>query len=112
MRLIDADALKKSMFSYYDCVNEHSGKHNYSGDTLMDYEVADLIEDCIDNATTIEAEPVKCGRWERQEDDECYWYECSECHNPPAQRFKRDYFSDYCPNCGSKMDEEATHASD
>ena len=58
MRLIDADALRKSMFSYYPCVNEHSVKHNYSGDTLMDYEVADLIDDCIDNATTIDAVPV------------------------------------------------------
>ena len=58
MRLIDADALKKEMFGYYDCVNERSTKHNYSGDTIMDYEVADLIDDCIDYAPTIDAVPV------------------------------------------------------
>ena len=67
MRLIDADALRTAMFSYYPCVNEHSVKHNYSGDTLMDYEVADLIDDCIDNATTIDAVPVvrckDCKHW-------------------------------------------------
>ncbi len=65
MRLIDADALKKEMFGYYDCVNEHSAKHNYSGDTLMDYEVSDLIDDCIEYAPTIDAVPVvRCGECE------------------------------------------------
>lgn len=59
MRAIDADALRKSMFSYYDCVNEHTGKSNYRGDTLMDYEVADLIDNCIDNAPTIDPSTLR-----------------------------------------------------
>lgn len=59
--LIDRQALRKAMFSYYPCVNEHSVKWNYCGDTLMDYEVADLIEDCIDNAPAVDAvEVVRC----------------------------------------------------
>lgn len=81
MRLIDADALRTAMFSYYPCVNEHSVKHNYSGDTLMDYEVADLIEDCIDNAPTIDAVPVvrckDCKYWQDNNGgyphEECRW---------------------------------------
>ena len=67
-RLIDANALRKQMFSYYGCVNENSSKEYYRGETLMNYEVADLIEDCIDNAPTVDA--VYRGvhdqvRWER-----------------------------------------------
>ena len=56
-RYIDADALKDRMLNYYDCVNEVTSKCNYRGDTLMDYEVADMIEDCIDNAPTADVAP-------------------------------------------------------
>ena len=60
-RLIDANALRKQMFSYYGCVDENSRKEYYRGETLMSYEVADLIEDCIDNAPTVDAvEVVRC----------------------------------------------------
>ena len=60
-RLIDANALLKRMFSYYNCVNEHTSKSTYRGDTLMDYEVADMIEYCIDDAPTVNAvKAVRC----------------------------------------------------
>lgn len=61
MRLIDANALRKQMFSYYGCVNENTSKSTYTGETLMNYEVADLIEDSIENAPTVDAvEAVRC----------------------------------------------------
>lgn len=60
-RLIDANALREQMFSYYGCVNENTSKEYYRGETIMNYEVADLIEDCIDNAPTVDAvEVVRC----------------------------------------------------
>ena len=76
-RLIDANALKKQMFSYYACVDENSSKEYYRGETLMSYEVADLIEDCIDNAPTVDA--VEVGNC-----DGCEWkgkrhQKCSCC---------------------------------
>lgn len=49
-RLIDANAAKKSLLSYYSFVNDNTSKSNYTGETLMSYEVADMIEDCMDNA--------------------------------------------------------------
>jgi len=55
---IEREMLKKRMFSYYDCVNENTGKSNYNGETLMNYEVADMIEDCIDNAPTANVVPM------------------------------------------------------
>lgn len=51
-------------------------------------------------------EPVRHGRWEEQKDDQFYWYECSECGEKPLRKYKYDCFSDYCPNCGAKMDLE------
>lgn len=54
---IEREALKKRMFSYYDCVNENTSKSDYRGETLMNYEVADMIEDCIDNAPTADVVP-------------------------------------------------------
>ena len=52
---------------------------------------------------TIEAEPVKHGRWDAREMKDIgtytvYW--CSECNN--FSYFKHNY----CPNCGAKMDLE------
>ena len=47
----------------------------------------------------------KRGRWEKVVENEMYWYECSECGaDVPKTRWKHDYFSDYCPNCGAYMD--------
>ena len=56
-RYIDADALKSRMLNYYDCVSESTDKSNYRGETLMNYEVAAMIEDCIDNAPTADVAP-------------------------------------------------------
>ena len=50
---------------------------------------------------------VRHGRWVRKEDDSCYWYECSECGEKLAKtQWGNDYFSAYCPNCGTLMDKE------
>lgn len=60
-RYIDADALKDRMLNYYECVNADTSKSNYKGETLMNYEVADMIEDCIDNAPAADVvEVVRC----------------------------------------------------
>lgn len=51
---------------------------------------------------------VKHGEWKKKTDDIFYWYECSECSEPiPYNKYKNMYFSDYCPNCGAKMDKES-----
>lgn len=66
-RLIDANEAKKSLLSYYSFVNENTSKSNYTGETLMSYEVADMIEDCIDNAPTIDPETLPIVRQLREE---------------------------------------------
>lgn len=61
VKYINADVLKDKMFNYYDCVNRNTRKGNYKGETLMNYEVADMIEDCIDNAPNADVEEVRRG---------------------------------------------------
>lgn len=71
------------------------------------------IVDVLNSLPTVDAEPVRHGRWINY--PECLGYEgayhdehivCSACHSVwniidnDADRF------DYCPNCGAKMDGE------
>lgn len=67
MRLGDLDAAKSLLLNYYPCINEDTHKSNYMGDTLMSYEVADMIEDCIENTPTIDPIHAAGG---------CYCVEC------------------------------------
>ena len=57
------------------------------------YGETDMAE-IIDAQPTIEAEPIKHGRWE--EDGQC-----SVCKDYPLARYMRN--PNYCPNCGAKM---------
>ena len=67
MRLGDLEAARRKLLSYYPCVNENTHKSNYMGDTLMSYEVADMIEDCIESTPTVDPVHAAGG---------CY---CEEC---------------------------------
>ena len=63
-----------------------------------------------DRVPTIEAEPVKHGRW--VSDDSDVLFHCSECETQISTSW--DYDCDemwnYCPHCGAKMDlEEEKH---
>lgn len=78
MRLIDADALPR-----------------YTGYALSADEVARAVE----NAPTIEAEPVRRGRWVKNDNNT---WTCSRCHSwvPDEQH----YYAHYCLFCGAKME--------
>lgn len=87
MRLIDADALPK-----------------YTGYALSADEVAKAVE----NAPTIEAKPVRRGKWVKDDIDK---YKCSLCGKGNNYAYswsisKGDELQDlYCPNCGAKMED-------
>jgi hypothetical protein len=102
MRLIDADKLKETMMKYYGCENatkygnETAEQQAHSYSTLMLYEVADMIEDCIDIAPTVEERPT--GKWVF--DGFCVTstkFKCSACLIPELEK------TNYCPNCGARM---------
>lgn len=85
MRLIDADALIKTL-------NEEKIKFN-----------AD-VNYFILNAPTIDAEPVRHGKWTWEE---CV-YKCSECSHKAYGNILEcmDGTYKYCPNCGARMEIE------
>lgn len=84
MRLIDADALKK----HYAWWEDDRQK---------------LFDSIVDSQPTVDAEPVRHGQWIDRNGAIVapFWerYECSECG-------ARSDNSNYCPNCGARMDEE------
>lgn len=94
MRLIDADDLKKT---YYRELNIEPGE------TGARYIAFGMFPRMIDSARTINAEP-KRGRWIKKEERVWYWYECSECGEEPLFRHGERIFSNYCPNCGARME--------
>lgn len=95
MRCIDADALiRKHCKAECGCKREECG---------LTYE-KDGCDGClfvteIENATTVDAEPVRHGRW--CQDEEKTIVLCSECLFMKKFRSSQP---NYCPNCGAKMD--------
>ena len=62
--------------------------------------MSDIDRQTIQNLPTIEAEPVKHGRWINEPN--C-WYRCSVCgEHYPSTRGYMNY--NYCPHCGARMD--------
>ena len=90
MRLIDADVLVKHK------VTGEIG--NLSGDFVPGFAIA--------NAPTIEAEPVRHGKWGEAEIvgyngyHAVYARPCMLCGS-----YTREHKPPYCSNCGAKMDE-------
>ena len=98
MRLINADALLDAM----------------RDEEFQSWHPLDEIDNVIDKAPTVDAEPVRHGRWVKDKERNTYCSVC-DCYIP-AVHCRQDYqddFSewdeeidetDYCPHCGSKMD--------
>ena len=101
MRLIDADAvlkdlddLKKSPWYHFDNPFVRQGMR----------ECMEVVEEaCIKDAPTVDAEPVRHGKWMPREEGVVYpfWerYTCSACG-------KHADNTEYCPHCGARMVEE------
>lgn len=109
-RYIDADKLKERMLNYYECVNSNTSKEAYKGETLMNYEVADMIEDCIDNAPTAEVAEVRHGKWVAADviEDDWILYKCNLCDTDTGSYYKEKFrLPRYCPHCGARMEGDA-----
>ena len=96
MRPIDADAFLK------DILTAGIGK------TIIEYSESD-IGYMIRKRPTIDAAPVKHGRWERDEWGS-YLRRCSVCKKSPVYKDERGnsvaVYAGVCINCGAKMDGE------
>ena len=95
-RLIDVDTLLRQIDSPYT-------------EYPVIIQIRRAIKEMIDNAPTVDAEPVRHGHWCVTQAYPHTVY-CSECF----QRFAQAHWAvwedgslprDYCPHCGAKMDE-------
>jgi hypothetical protein len=94
MRLIDADKLKTELDAWARSICKSD---------VYCREDALYI---IDSMPTIDAEPVRHGKWmEKRETSKFHvrYFECSECR---AASYRYQTRMNYCPNCGAKMDKE------
>lgn len=107
-RLIDADALFAKI-NRFDFTEDLFGAGMARG-------IARAMS-AILQAPTIEAEPVRNGRWVDRYGGKYVnpLYECSECKKKALYKIEIDglgkeqivqALSDVCPNCGAKMDKE------
>lgn len=91
MRLIDADKADVEMISCY------YGSNCYIED----------VQEWLNEQPTIDAVEVVHGRWIKKTADCIYYYACSECGEPVLRsQWGCDFLSEFCPNCGAKMDVE------
>ena len=67
------------------------------------------IYDTITSASTVEAQPVKHGRWMNRNGHpvstalSCYSAKCSECELYSGMQYINKPYN-YCPYCGTRMD--------
>ena len=92
-RLIDADKLLKSI---EDNSYPVSQKHNSveKGMTIAG------IKQCIEEQPTVDAEPVRRGKWIEKPYLIGISNFCSVCSENFGSKYKR------CPNCGAKMEDQ------
>lgn len=103
MRLIDADALlekAKQEQRFYKDEYDAMESGYLDEERKIVKEAYSTMTDCvslINNAPTIDAKPIRHKRWIYLDSEEGI-FECSYCKERVA------YPSDYCPQCGAKMD--------
>lgn len=61
----------------------------------------DLLIDGIVSLPTVDAVPVRHGRWKMVEGELSFWDMCSVCGRKILHRTP---YYDFCPYCGAKMD--------
>ena len=99
---IEREALLKDLKNNADYKRECRYEQNIDIESLMNYlnkiPAADVVE-------------VRHGEWEKdpiaiRDDGEIYDYRCSVCtaRAHKGEYGNYDYITDYCPNCGAKMD--------
>lgn len=102
MRLIDADALTDELIKGIEADTDKSIQTSFTKSVCM------ILCKAIDQQPTIDAEPVRHGKW--LYDNQFHWYRacCFECGYCRVTDVEADRWNEwkYCPNCGARMDEE------
>lgn len=104
-RYIDGERLRNHVALYM-------AENAYINDTALD--VLKMVSEWINEAPTVDAEPVRHGHWIDEYDGKCAnpRYICSNCKGKALYDFVRDELgnwkevqalTDFCPHCGAIM---------
>lgn len=105
MRLIDAEHLKRWILARWEKTDPRSA---------YPLRAIDII-DQVDREDTIDAVPVRHGKWIEMSDADGHYYACSECGEELYREWSFDREFDifpkkksidktqYCPTCGAMM---------
>lgn len=111
VRLIDANALLNDLKESAKDAREWRDETQDEEIKIRAEQAFGTFIECalrVKNAPTIEAEPVRHGRWNyRHEDDWCY---CTACGTDAEGSDGECLETDYCPHCGARMDGGADNA--
>ena len=107
MRLIDADEFKKLLLKERDAIPKlifgrydfGVSRRNHDGG-LIRAGIRKALR-CMEQTPTIEAGPVRHGRWEFHKDGSGT---CNQCHFTQKHIYDDDGWQNYCGVCGAEMD--------
>lgn len=99
MRLIDADALRDKIIQRI--IEEDTEFPEYDWGTGLS-----IAKDILERTPTVDAVPVRHGKWIYGNDFHWYTASCNVCGYQRRTDIKADRWNqwNYCPNCGAKMD--------
>lgn len=89
--------------------------NDYAVDTAWSIEVyrgsAREVCEMLEDAPTVDAVPVRHGKWVQRYikiGGQVFKHgmQCSVCAEPALDNEGDDYLTNYCPNCGARMDGE------
>lgn len=100
---INRESIMKFPIRKDHCDKEHANDHFINGiESVLEY---------AENLPAADVAPVVHGRWEkaqdmRRMDGHIYDYRCSLCDSLAEKGVYNNYdrLTNYCPNCGAKMD--------
>lgn len=117
VRLIDANAAEKILTELRIAIHDTGNVRGISGTIVESVRPCvatgvHVAQVALSDMPTIEAEPVRHGRWIEQESPYSRHFNCSECGHEVAvpcsemidPRDYECYLDDYCGKCGSRMD--------
>jgi len=90
----------KRVLDEVDVIGHEREKYEW-GLGLVESYISDMEE-----LPSVNPQP-KTGHWIKVENDQCWWYECDQCHNEPLKDkwTHDDVLSAWCSCCGAKMEE-------
>lgn len=103
MRMIDADKVIADAKSelYHAAEVARADIDNAAAFRWYWNDGVETVIDLLETAPTID--PVKCGKWVEKSYE---YYVCSACGEPALCDEADTILTDYCPNCGAKVEEK------